>query len=279
MPPGLLDEERRRGDVPRLEVELPEAVVPPARDVAQVEGRGARPPDRARDRDHAGEGLEVARDRGAAVGEAGPEHRLADRAGGAHVDGDAVEGGATAAARREALAARGIEHHAELDDAVDLERDRDRVHGHPVGVVHGAVERIDDPAVAGVAGRGPLLLTPHHVVGEGGGDRAPDGLLRQQVDLGHQVGGARLGGHVEQRAGVPAVDTCGGVGGTVGDFERFGDERAVGHAPRVPRRGGGPARSRSRSTGSRMSRAWRSYVIHSHAHPSSARRRFWCPGR
>ena len=45
---GLLDDQRAGGDVPRLEVLLPEAVEPARGDVAEVERGRPQPPHRAR---------------------------------------------------------------------------------------------------------------------------------------------------------------------------------------------------------------------------------------
>ncbi len=72
---------------------------------------------------------------------------------GGAVDRPAVQEGATAADRGEELIASRVEHHAEDGLTVDDEADTDREEGDAVGVVDGAVERVDDPEAVGRATR------------------------------------------------------------------------------------------------------------------------------
>ena len=54
-PPASATISAPRGDVPRLELPLPEPVEAPGRDVAEIERRRAQPPHRARAADESGE--------------------------------------------------------------------------------------------------------------------------------------------------------------------------------------------------------------------------------
>ena len=103
---GLLDDQRARRDVPRVERLLPEAVEPARRDVAEIEGRRAEPPHRARDRQ---ELRRTARRAPPAsllhvVGKPGAEQRIDQRRGRRHAQRRAVEPGAVAALGGEQLA-------------------------------------------------------------------------------------------------------------------------------------------------------------------------------
>jgi hypothetical protein len=93
------------------------------------------------------------------VAEAGQHQPLGERRRPAYADRLAVAG-RPAAARRGVLGAGGdVEHHAGDHLAVDLGGDRDGVLRDAVEEVHGAVDRVDDPAHAG-AGRSSSPSSP-----------------------------------------------------------------------------------------------------------------------
>src|SRR4051812_13430019 len=76
---GLGDDERAGGDVPRLELQLPEAVEAPGGDVAEVEGGGAGAADALRAARHAAEIFQIVVGvLAVVVGKAGREQRLVE---------------------------------------------------------------------------------------------------------------------------------------------------------------------------------------------------------
>ena len=104
-------------------------------------------------------------------------------------------------------------------DPVHLGPDRDREPGQAVGVVHGAVDGVDDPAdlARGRRAAGAALLAQHEVVGAGGGQALAHQRLAVPVALGDDVGGRALR---VQPAGVgdgPLAHREGQGGGLAGD--------------------------------------------------------------
>ena len=96
---------------------------------------------------------------------------------------------------------RDVEHHAGHDLAVELGGDRHGVLRDAVEEVHGAVDRVDDPADAGGAGLVVALLAQEPVVGAGVEERPPDQPLGAPVGLGDHVDVAGLGGGDRRRRG------------------------------------------------------------------------------
>ena len=85
-----------------------------------------------------------------------------------------------------------------------------------MGVVEGAVERIDDPTPARIA----LLarfLPEHRVVGAVDGQQLADRVFRGGVHARHQIDVARFRRDVELAAGLRTMNGGGGLGG--GDRE------------------------------------------------------------
>ena len=95
---------------------------------------------------------------------------------------------------------------------IDLERDGDRVDRQAVGIVRRPVQRVDDPATPGAAGRRPRLLGEDGVAGE----RAPQTIHDQRfalcVHLGHQVGGTTLVGDTPDAVELACQEMAGGAG-------------------------------------------------------------------
>ena len=99
---------------------------------------------------------------------------------------------------REGLVAGRVEDDPDRRDAIDHERDRDAEDGQAVGVVHRAVEGIDDPDPATPRGGRlardgamlPGLLGKDRVVRVARPDGVQDERLGQVVRLGHHVPGA-----------------------------------------------------------------------------------------
>ena len=118
-------------------------------------------------------------------------HRQADR--------PVVERRSLAFDRGEQLVAERVEHDAEHRPAIDREADADREEGQAVGVVHGAIERVDDPQPStgldpasrrrdsGGRWRVARLLREEGVRREHGADRLDDRRLGEMVDLGDDV--------------------------------------------------------------------------------------------
>ena len=103
------------------------------------------------------------------------------------VDGHAIKEGALPGDGVEELITDGIEDHAEQRLAIDDEADADREEGDAVGVVDGAVERVDDPESLRLGARGTRFLGQYRIAGEGRADDLEDGRLAQVVDLGDDV--------------------------------------------------------------------------------------------
>lgn len=89
--------------------------------------------------------------------------------------------------RVEGLASLGVDDDTGDRLAVDLGGNRDGEGGAAVEVVHGAIERVDDPADAGGAVAARALLAQQPVVRTGGEQPLDDQRLRGAVHLGHGV--------------------------------------------------------------------------------------------
>ena len=153
----LADQHDAGGDVPELEVLLPEAVEAARRDPGEIERGRAEAAD-AGDfgRDRVEDLVEAAEIAMRLVGDAGGDQRLGEVAAGGDAQPPLVEPGAPALFRPEALVGQRIVDQAvaELAPALAaglrlLDRDRDGEMGDAVEEVGGAVDRIDDPARLG----------------------------------------------------------------------------------------------------------------------------------
>ncbi len=110
---------------------------------------------------------------------------MLDVADAGDLDRIAVDERARSSLRPPAPAERGGRDDAELDDAVNLERDQGRPDRDPARVVPGAVDRVDDPAAAGSCGDAELLAE-HAVLGALAGEALAERLLDRPVGLGHR---------------------------------------------------------------------------------------------
>ena len=151
------------------------------------------------------------------------------------VDGPTVEERAAPAGGAEELATGRIEHHAQHRLTLDDQADTDGEEGDAVGVVDGAVQRVDDPQSVGP--RAPFarlarFLGQEAVVGEGAADDLEDDLLAQSVSLGDDVLLA-----LEVDALEPLIqlhlDRAGGAG-SLGRRRQLTGEIVVGHTLMLP---------------------------------------------
>ncbi len=139
--------------------ELPEPVEPPGRDIGQIERGHAIAPDAAGRRHDRRQGREIGRVVAALdVRHAGADHRLGKAAAPRDAQAPLVDVGADALLGPEHLVADRLVDHAGDELAVALERHRDREERQPVQEIGGAVQGIDDPAMAPVARRLAALL-------------------------------------------------------------------------------------------------------------------------
>ncbi len=139
------------------------------------------------------------------------------------MDRVAVEGGRPGHGRRERLVTRRVEDDADRRHRIDHQTDRDAEDRDAVGVVDGAVQRIDDPDPA-ASRRGRLARLRRVLAGLLGQDRVgriarPDGVqdqrLGQVVGLGHDVARALVVDLLE-----PLVVVHQDHAGPPGDVER-----------------------------------------------------------
>ena len=185
---GLLDDQPTRGQVPGVELPLPEPVEAAAGHVAQVERRGAGAthplclPYR-----FAPEGEVEVRVLPLVVRKAGSEERTVELVHRGELDRGAIQARAGAAERREELLADGIVNQPEEELVVAGERDRDREVRVAVGEVGGAIERVDVPAMAVATGAAGGLLGMDAVLREGGRYHVDDQPLGFSIDRGHEV--------------------------------------------------------------------------------------------
>ena len=212
-----------------MQAVLVEAVGPARGHGAQVEGGApgaAQVPDPARD---AGghEGLPPAP--GPVVGQPRPDHREVEAVRGRGAQRGTVEGGAVPARRAPHPPRDRLDHRPGDRHPVHLRADRHREPGEPAGVVHRAVDRVDDPAHGRAVGRGagaparlparpfPGLLAEHGVARAVLGEPAPHEVLAGPVALGDDVGVRGL--RVEPAGGAhhPLPDGEGQGGGLPGD--------------------------------------------------------------
>src|SRR6266851_767743 len=150
--PGLLHEQGACRHVPGRKAHFPESVEPSRGHVGDVERRGARAAQAGgANRELAEHGEILIEALEIAKGETGADQRLAELHALGDTDAPLVQVGAAAASRGEQLVIRGIVDHAVRQDAFVLEADRDRVLGEAVNEIGGAVERVDDPGVLGIA--------------------------------------------------------------------------------------------------------------------------------
>jgi len=136
---------------------------------------------------------------------------------------------AVVAGRPPSPSERGCGHDSEGDRGVDPQREEGRPHRYAADEVLGAVDRVDDPGAAGVAG-GAGLLADDRVVRSFRAERASYRVLDRAVGVG-DGGEVRLGldeevGGEESRG----ADRVGGVG------ERVRQREVV----RPPTHGGSP---------------------------------------
>src|SRR5215510_4289511 len=139
--------------IPGAEPQPPVPIEPARGDPGEVEHRRAHAPDAASAQAEGTILGEVRVGRLAnPVGKARGEQALVEDRGPRDGERRAVDRGPRAALGHEQLVVAGIEHHAEGDARGFLQGDRHRPDGYAMGVVRGAVERIDDPAAARGAG-------------------------------------------------------------------------------------------------------------------------------
>jgi hypothetical protein len=202
-PSGLVHEQKARGLVPALEPALVEGVCAAGRHIGQVERGGARSAQvaDAGEEPHQDLGLLGAPLR--LVGEARGDHRPVERPAAGHVDRLAVERRSLAALGREALAAHRVEHHADRQPLLVFERDAHAPCSEAVEEVHGAVERVHDPAAAAVPAAARALLADQAVVGALGLQQLADHALGLAVGVRDRIGGRGLGR--EALGGPPVV--------------------------------------------------------------------------
>src|SRR4051812_29072615 len=142
----LTNQQRAGGDVPRRQLQLPEAVQPASRDVGEVERRGAGPPDSARRADHRGElryvdMQEIERlEWKAGADQRAP--RLGDRG---DAEARVLLERAPAADRPVRALATDVVNDAGRELALDEATDADGILGIAVQKVRGAIEWVDDP--------------------------------------------------------------------------------------------------------------------------------------
>ena len=126
-------------------------------------------------------------------------------------DAAVVEEGAASLGGGEQLVLHRIVDHRVRQAAAVLHADRDAILRKAVDEVGGAVERIDDPDVFGLAFGAPGFLGMEVVVGIGVAHDADDRLLGRLVHLGDEVVGP-LGLHLEAFAAKRgAVDDRAGL--------------------------------------------------------------------
>ena len=218
-PAGLLDHEHSRGRVPRADPQFPVTVEPPRRHVAEVEHRGAHASHALTAQAERGElGQVVARRLPDVVGEPRGHQALVQRGRLRHGQALAVPAGAPPAPGHEAFVEVGIVHHPEPRLAIHLEGDGDAEDGDAVGVVGGAVQRIDDPAAAGRPTQGPALLGENGVPGKSCLNRLDDQRLGAAIHLGDQVGRAPLEGDLAALSQLGAEERPGAPGGVNRDL-------------------------------------------------------------
>src|SRR5262249_47424510 len=137
---GLLEHDPARGEVPGLELPLPERVETPAGDPAEGERRRALPPHALPEAHRPGQELDVvARVQASVVREAGRQERRFQTRSRRDGDGRAVQPGPGTAHGAEGLLAHRIVHYPEQELVVPGEGDRDRELRVPVREVRRAV--------------------------------------------------------------------------------------------------------------------------------------------
>src|SRR5262249_18399136 len=174
------------GDVPPVELELPEAVEAPARHVAEVERGAAVAPHAAGALHRSPEEVEVVALRVAhVVGETGGEQRAAELALARHADRAAIAARPSTPHGLEQVVAPRVVAGRDRADAAALGADRDAEAGIAVRVVDGAVERIDHPApLRAAVGVRAALLGEHVVARALAAQRLHDVPLAGAIDLG-----------------------------------------------------------------------------------------------
>ncbi len=89
-----------------------------------------------------------------------------------------------------------------------------------MGVVDGAVERIDDPAPGRLRTVGSAaLFGEDRVAGALGGESGDDQLLARAIDVGDEIGSGALGADLELRLVALALDRAGLAGQAHGEIE------------------------------------------------------------
>ncbi len=187
-PPRLVQDEEPRRRVPRLQLQLPESVEPPARQIAKVQRRGAVPADRLPGQHERPEVVEVVvGGRVHVVGEAGGQERfpqfrdLRDR------DPFPVPERPPSFRRRERFVEQGVVHRPRHNRAFMLHGHGDAEARVAVRVIRGSVEGIDDPPVRRRGTPLGALLRQQPVVREPFPDPPEDVPFRFAVHVGHQV--------------------------------------------------------------------------------------------
>jgi acetyl-CoA carboxylase, biotin carboxylase subunit len=187
-PAGLRHEQRTGGDIPGVELELPEPVEPAAGDIGQVQGRRPAAPDGLGPDDEPAPMIQVVdRARPDVVGEARGQKAPAQVVDAGGPDGGLVEKGPPPGDGPEHLLPHRVVDESEDDPALALEGRGDAEDREGVGVVRRAVERIDDPPEGRRARPGESLLGQKAVAGKRGGQAPDEDLLGAGVEGRDQV--------------------------------------------------------------------------------------------
>ena len=130
-----------------------------------------------------------------------------------------------------------VQHHADDHLAARPQADRDAVKRKVVGVVGGAVERIDDPGRRSI-GRRPhlgtaLLLAEEAVLRKALGEIGADGLLRADVGVGDEVEASLF---LDLEAAAPVLEHGGAAPGSLTGGVEVIRQCVGGHDRRFQRR-------------------------------------------
>ena len=164
--------------------------------------------------------------REAGARQAQAHHGIADALLAGIPDALPVEVGTLAGDGVEELVAKGVEDDPEARLATDDEGDADGEEGQAIGVVDGAVERVDDPHPVGRLAGDARFLGQEAIGGEGRPDHLEDGRLAQVVDLGDDVLLRLVDDALEPFVALH-VDGAGSPGGRGGHLELTG--KVIGH--------------------------------------------------
>ena len=186
--PGFPGDQQACRQVPDFQLDLPVAVHAPAGHEAQVQGGGAQAADALSPQGEALHVVEVILGVGeAVVGEAGDQQAAGELGLAGGLNGGAVEGGTLAALGGEHFVPDGVVDHRQGHLILMRIGNGDREDRQAVGVVGGAVERVDVPGVVGIPGLVTGFFSHDVVAGEAAADLPQQVGFGLLVDLGDQV--------------------------------------------------------------------------------------------